>query len=292
MVPFREKRAAASESTLLKFDGSGAQGSPTRGAMTICETGGAASDMPACPAGSGQAHGVPRERDAGVSQGGPDARLLVWLSPSFPVGAFAYRHGLELAAERGWVRDCDGLAAWLSDLATVGSLRNDLILVAAAWRAAAAGDLAALASANSLALALQPSAERRLETVTQGNAFMSTLLAAWPADKLQDVASAMPGDIAYPGAGGAGPAAHAIALDGVLHGFATAFLTNLVSAAIRLSVVGQTDGQRVIASLMPAIAEAAAGASTATLDDLGSATLRSDVASLAHEIQYSRLFRS
>jgi len=223
---------------------------------------------------------------------GIDPRLIIWLSPSFPVGAFAYSHGLELAAERGWVRDRDALSAWLADLVRNGSLRNDMVFLSAAWRAVAASDDVALKSVNELALALQPSAERRLETVTQGNAFLATLVAAWPVGRLATVTNTLRSDVAYPVAVGAGAAAHGIAIGGVLYAFGIAFVANLVSAAIRLSIVGQTDAQRVIASLMPAVAEAARMAELATLDDIGSATLRSDLASLAHETQYSRLFRS
>jgi urease accessory protein len=190
------------------------------------------------------------------------------------------------------VRNGDDLAAWLADLVRNGSLRNDMIFLSAAWRAVATLDSVTLKGINDLALALQPSAERRLETVTQGKAFLSTLVAAWPARKLQAVADTVQDDIAYPVAVGAGTSAHGIPLDGVLCAFGIAFVTNLVSAAIRLSIVGQTDGQRVMASLMSPIAEAALAAETATLDDVGSATLRADLASLAHEIQYSRLFRS
>jgi urease accessory protein len=221
-----------------------------------------------------------------------DPRLLVWLSPQFPVGAFAFSHGLELAAERGWVRDRAGLEAWLGDLVAMGSLRNDLVLLTAAWRAAASDDRAGLTAVNELALALQPSAERHLEAVTQGNAFLATVRAAWSCKRLDQAADALAGDVAYPVAVGMVAAAHGIGLEGTLLAYAIAFAGNLVSAAIRLSLVGQTDGQRVIAALLPAIACAADAAASSTLDDLGSASLASDLASLAHETQYSRLFRS
>ena len=221
-----------------------------------------------------------------------DPRLLVWLSPSFPVGGFAYSHGLELAADRGWVRTRDELQAWLLDLIELGSLRNDQILLAAAWRAATAADDQALRDISDLALALQPSAERRLEAVTQGNAFLATLRAAWPADATNSVLDRPAGDIAYPVAVGAGVAVHAIPLAGTLVAYSLAFVSNLVSAAIRLSIVGQTDGQRVIANLMPTLMRTAEVASAAELDEIGSAAIRSDLASLAHETQYSRLFRS
>ncbi len=237
--------------------------------------------------------GAPVEA-AAAADGPPlsiDPRLLVWLSPAFPVGAFAYSHGLELAADRGWVRDRDGLTDWLADLVTLGSLRNDLVLLAEAWRAVAADDAARLAAVAELALALQPSAERHLEAVGQGTAFVATVTDAWASAPLP-LPLRKGEDVAYPVAVGAITARHGIALDGTLAAFSIAFVSGLVSAAIRLSIVGQTDGQRVVAALMKPIATVARWAATSTLDDLGGATLRSDLASLAHETQYSRLFRS
>lgn len=237
-----------------------------------------------------------RDRDRPGCHGGDgsaiDPRLLVWLSTSFPVGSFAYSHGLELAADRGWISDRGSLQNWLADLVGRGALRNDLILMSAAWRAAAQGDGTTLRALNELALALQPSAERHLETVTQGRAFLDIVTAAWPCDGLAAAATALMPDAAYPVAVGSMAGLHAIPLAGTLHASAIAFVQNLVSAAIRLSVVGQTDAQRVIAAVMPDLEAAARAGRDATLDDLGSTTLRSDLASLAHETQYSRLFRS
>ncbi|NJO23611.1 MAG: urease accessory protein UreF, partial [Sphingomonadales bacterium] len=96
------------------------------------------------------------------------APLLLWLSPAFPVGGFAFSHGLEWAAERGWIKDRETLAAWLADLVAHGALGNDQILLCAAWRATMQRDSAAMREAAGLALAMQPSAERHLEAVTQG----------------------------------------------------------------------------------------------------------------------------
>lgn len=223
---------------------------------------------------------------------GLDPRLMAWLSSSFPVGAFAYSHGLETAAHRGWIVGRDGLIAWLRDLAEHGSLRNDLILLAVAHRHTQATDHAALADLNALALAFQPSAERHLEAVTQGNAFLQTIAAAWPCAGLEAVHETLRPDAAYPIAVGAVTALHAITLASALQAYGLSFVTNLTSAAIRLSVIGQTDGQRTIAALLDIIDTAARFAFTATLDDLGGAAYRSDIASLAHETQYTRLFRS
>lgn len=223
---------------------------------------------------------------------GFDPRLLAWFSPGFPIGAFAYSHGLEWAVERGWVRDRLTLTEWLRDLLAYGAIRNDMILFVEAARAAADNHWPHLSEINDLALALQPSAERHLETVTQGNAFLETVRTVWNHAGLDDVASAVAPDVAYPIAVGATSAVHGLGSADTLHAFALAAISNLTSAAIRLSAVGQTDAQRTIAALMPDLSASAAAAGAATLDDIGGVVYRSDIASLAHETQYTRLFRS
>jgi urease accessory protein len=83
-----------------------------------------------------------------------------------------------------------------------------------------------------------------------------------------------------------------IALEDSLLGYLQSFAGNLVSAGLRLGVVGQTDGQRILAALEPAVAAAAAAAMTRGPADFGAATFAADLASMAHETQYTRLFRS
>jgi urease accessory protein len=218
--------------------------------------------------------------------------LMVWLSPAFPVGGFAYSHGLEWAFETGDLTDAEGFADWLDALVEHGALRNDLILFAASWRASGEEDGKALREVAELALALANSAERRLETVTQGNAFVAAIAASWPCASIDRLRPAWPGDVSYPVAVGAAASGHGLPLGPSLAAFALAFVGNLVSAAVRLGIVGQTDGQKVIARLAPALREAAARAEAMALDDLGGCVFRSDLASLRHETQYSRLFRS
>jgi urease accessory protein len=218
--------------------------------------------------------------------------LLVWLSPAFPVGGFAYSHGLEWAVEAGAVRDADTAREWIRDLVERASGRNDAVLLAAAWRAAAAGDADALGEAAELAVALQPSAERHLEATAQGAAFVTAARAAWAVASLDLLARACDGEVAYPVAVGVLAAGHAVPLDATLRAYLTAFAGNLVSAAVRLGPIGQTDGQRIMAALLPVVASVAREAEAATLDDLGGASFRSDIASLRHETQYTRLFRS
>jgi len=212
-------------------------------------------------------------------------RLMAWLSPAFPVGSFAYSGGLERAVHDGLVTDAASLETWISTLLTNGSIWNDAVIFSAAWRgqgdAAEIGDLAALAEA------LAGSRERHQETMLLGDAFL-TAARAW-ADPVFD---RLPQQTAYPVAVGAVSGAHAIALDKALAAFLHAYVSQAVSAGIRLGVAGQKDGVATLAKLEPLIAGVAAEASAATTDDLGSAAVQADISTLRHETQSTRLFRS
>lgn len=221
-------------------------------------------------------------------------KLAAWYSPGYPVGAFAYSHGLENAVTEGQVRDAASTEAWIEDCLVHGAGRSDAILLAAAWRMGAepeadrAGEGGAI---GALALALAASAERRRETAEQGAAFASVTRAAWGAG---DPAFSPPsGDpLPYPAAVGRAAAAEGLPLAPVLQTHLQAFAANLVSAAVRLVPLGQTEGQRILAKLMPRIGETAQEAEAAQLEEIGGIAILSDIASMRHETQTTRLFRS
>lgn len=221
-------------------------------------------------------------------------KLLAWLSPSFPVGGFSYSHGLEWAVEDGTVDDADRLQAWLTEILRFGAGWSDAVVFHHVHRAAADGNAAGVAEANALAIALQPTKERRLETTAQGRAFLSTVAATWPNDRLGDLAELFADDaeVAYPVAVALAAASHDIPPAPAINAYLGAFVANLVSAAVRAIPLGQTDGQRVVASLSPLIETLADEAVSASLDHLGGSTWRADIASMKHETQYTRLFRS
>jgi urease accessory protein len=218
--------------------------------------------------------------------------LLAWLSPSYPVGAYAYSHGLEWAAEAGDIGTADRLAAWLAEILEHGAGRTDAILLAIAHRAAMATDRLALTEVNDLALALAPSPELRLETRQQGRSFLDTTLAAWPAPGLSALAAVLNDEVAYPVAVGVAAASHGVPLLRTGEAFLLAFMQNLVSAALRLVPIGQTAGTRVLAGLAPGVSALAQETLALGPDDIGSATFRADLGSFLHETQYTRLFRS
>jgi urease accessory protein len=215
--------------------------------------------------------------------------LSVWLSPMFPVGSFAFSQGLEWAFESGDVASAADLADWLAALLAGGTPRNDALLLAEAYRAAAASDRPRLAEAAALALALATGAERRLETASQGRAFLVTARIAWPCPAFDWLPA---GDVAYPVAIGAAAAGHGQRLVPTLELYLLGFISNLISAALKLGSIGQTDGQIILARLLPAIRALAAFAESGSLEDLGTCCFRADLAAIRHETQYTRLFRS
>jgi urease accessory protein len=217
---------------------------------------------------------------------------MTWLSPAFPVGAFSYSSGIEWAVEAGDIRDAETLRQWLAASIGAGGGFCDAVFFVHAHRAIAAGDDAALRAVTELAAAFVPSKERLLETTAQGRAFLDATRAAWPCAALKRLDAAWPGAVALPVAVGVACAGHDIACDPALHAFLHALAANWISAGVRLIPLGQTDGQRVLAALEPEIAAAARRARTTPLDAAGSCTFRADIASMRHETQYTRLFRS
>jgi urease accessory protein len=214
--------------------------------------------------------------------------LFAWLSPSYPVGCYAYSHALEWAVEAGDVSDETTLVAWLTDLLTLGLGRNDAILLSHAYRAVEQGNRRDLGTVNELALALSPSAELYLETSQQGRSFLDATLAAWPSPRLPP----LEGDVAFPVAIGMAAAAHGVPLPITLQAYLFGLVQTLVSAAIRLAPIGQTAGIRVSAALAGTAQDIARQGMTLTLDDIGGSTFRADLGSFHHENQYTRLFRS
>jgi urease accessory protein len=219
-------------------------------------------------------------------------RLMAWLSPSFPVGTFSYSSGIEWAVEAGDITDAEGLRRWLSLVISEGSGFCDAVFLVHARRSVADGNDRALHAVAELAAAFAPSKERHLESTAQGAAFIEAMRAAWPCAALDRLAEAWTGPVAHPVAVGVAAAGHGIAAAPTVHAYLHAVTAGLISAGVRLIPLGQSGGQRVLAGLEPVVEATAQRALTASLDDVGSAVLRADLASMRHETQYTRIFRS
>jgi urease accessory protein len=219
-------------------------------------------------------------------------RLMAWLSPAYPVGAFSYSSGIEWAVEAGDIKDAATLQQWLAVMMGEGGGFCDAVFFVHAHRAAAENNDAALRSVAELAAAFVASKERLLETTAQGRAFIDATRAAWPCAALARLDAAWQGAVALPVAVGVTCAGHGIACEAALHAFLHALTANWISAGVRLIPLGQTDGQRVLAALEPIVAATAARAISTPLDEAGTSAIRADLAGMRHESQYTRLFRT
>lgn len=223
----------------------------------------------------------------------PLYRLLAWLSPAYPVGAFSYSHGVETAVEESLIRDRASLVAWLDSVLRQGTGAVDGALFAAGWRAASAGDGPAFDAIAERAAAWRGTSEMALESRQQGGSFLSITRTAWPHPALDEVHRRLDGELALPVAVALAAAVHGIALEQALAGYLHAFIANLISAALRAVPLGQTDGQIALAALEASVHDATrAAVAVQSLDEVGTATPLLDWCSLRHETQYTRLFRS
>lgn len=227
-----------------------------------------------------------------ASDNGALYRLMAWLSPAYPVGAFSYSSGIEWAVEVGEITNAELLQSWLTATLTEGGGFCDAVFFVHAHGAVVKGDSKALSAIAELAAAFAPSKERHLETTAQGRAFVDATKAAWPCEAMDKFTSAWTGAIAYPVAVAVACAGHGITLPQALSAYLHAVAANQISAGVRLVPLGQTDGLRVLAGLEATLAAAAERALKTPLEEIGSATLRADIAGMKHETQYTRLFRS
>lgn len=215
-------------------------------------------------------------------------RLMSWLSPAYPVGAYSFSHGLEYAVDAGLVTDTESVRDWLATIMTTGSGFADLVFVAAAWDS----EPEQLPGLNEFALAFQGTAEVRLESTAQGRAFLLVTAEAWPCEAIATLQGIPQEEIVYAVAVGAVARSHGIDRREVMTAYAHAFAANLVSAAVRLIPLGQTDGQRITAHLMPTCVTAVERAAATPADEVSMSTPMVDITSMKHEHQYTRLFRS
>ena len=204
--------------------------------------------------------------------------LLNWMSPIFPIGSFAYSNGLEQAISAGKVRSPADVEGWIKDMLEMGSAWNDAVLFARCWHENTA-------HLNELAQAMAGSAERYQETMQLGQNF-------WAAARIWFDNLMPTGNMAYPVAAGSACAAAGLVANEALLAFIQNFVATQVSVAVRLVPLGQTKGLEIMKNLAPVIERVAERASKAKLEDLGSATMGSDMASMLHENLYSRMFRT
>jgi urease accessory protein len=224
-------------------------------------------------------------------------KLQAWFSPAMPIGAYSYSHGLEYAVEAGLVKDAPALRGYVETALRHGTGQLDASLLCAAYRASLDGacEGRSLADLVSLAAAMRGTSELALESAAQGRALLTLLREAWPAPELDALAALCRQrgvEPAHSVVVGVAAATHRLPLESCAIAFLHGFAANLISAGLRLIPLGQTAGQRLTAALEDTIRLVAVDALAASLDDLGTASPMIDLCAIAHETQYTRLFRS
>src|ERR1700746_1580109 len=222
-------------------------------------------------------------------------RQQSWLSPAFPTGAYSYSHGIEWAVEAGHIHDRESLIDWLEADLRYGSGRNEAIFFIEAWRSATDDDCEKLLEIAELAAAFRGTSEFALESSQQAMACLATLRRVWPDPVLDWLSEILRERHVQPALAvviGVRSARQGILASLALPAFLQSYVANLVTAGVRLIPLGQTDGQLAIAELEEAVLTVSARARNATMEDLGSAAFMVDLASVAHQTQYTRLFRS
>ena len=203
--------------------------------------------------------------------------LMQWLSPAFPIGGFAYSHGLEWAINKGYVSNREELQKWISDLLEYGSLKNDAILIKLVLQGYDPKEI------NELAMALCPASERLSETQLQGGAFCKIMREVWSLEI---------DDLTLPIALALAAKNESIDQNLVVPAYLHSFCSNLISVAMRLIPIGQTDGQKILRELSPLISDSVRAVAKSNKDDLGSACFLSDVSAMQHEYLQPRVFKT
>ena len=202
--------------------------------------------------------------------------LQAWFSPAFPIGAYSYSHGLETAIQDGLITDEVSLQSWISTLLLYGSGRNDGLFIKAAYEAEE--------EANALCLALCASKERWQETTELGQAFSRVANTSYQTD--------LPDGLAYPVAVGQAARTKDLDLTLTLQSYLQAFAANLISVGVRAIPIGQQAGQHCLVRLYPVIEEVITQAAEASLAEVGSSALLSDLMAMKHEHSVPRIYRT
>ena len=224
--------------------------------------------------------------------------LLQLASPTLPVGAYSYSEGIEVLVTTGKISDYDSLKNWLIDSLKFGSIRLEAALIVRAYGETNSGNLQLLNNWNNWATAVKETEELRLQNLQMGRTLirlfmniqsdLSTELMSFIQNKLETETDFCNFAIAY----GLISACWEIEIETAILGYLHSWATNLVNAGVKLIPLGQTVGQKLLWELQNQIVLSAKEILKLKDDELNSCSWGLSLASMAHEVQYTRLFRS
>ncbi|WP_373543026.1 urease accessory protein UreF [Chamaesiphon sp.] len=216
--------------------------------------------------------------------------LLQLTSPALPVGAYSYSEGLETLVDRGSISAVGDLQLWLIESLAIGAISLEVAILIRAYRAECQGDRDMVMYWNQWLSATRETAELQQQNWQMGRSLLKLLQDLYPRADWSGWSMTADWNLAIVFARAAQLAQidESTATLGYLHSWAS----NMVSAGVKLIPLGQTAGQQLLLQLAEPIATCAARARDLPDDRLFCCSWGLALASMAHETQYSRLFRS
>lgn len=217
-------------------------------------------------------------------------KLLQLASPALPVGAYSYSEGIETLVDNGTIPNSPRLLHWLEQELRYGAIRLEAAVVIRAYNSAVLGDVAALCYWNNWLSATRETEELRHQSWQMGRSLMRLLVELQP--QLASVINSVGSPCNFAIAFGIAAAHWEIALPAAILGYLHSWSTNLITSGVKLIPLGQTVGQQLLNELNPHLYSATKEVLALEDDDLNCCSWGLSLASMAHETQYTRLFRS
>ena len=203
----------------------------------------------------------------------PHQILQVWFSSSFPIGSYAYSHGLEALIDDKKIKNNNDVKEYLDALLLYGTLRNDYIFIKSIYK----GD-----EINQLILASASSKERQIEMIDMGNSFRKIMKDSWELS--------LPVNTSFIYCLAKAGLHFNIKFDDLIKFYLQSFITNLINVCVKHIPMSQKDGQSLNVIFINQIQEFLSHSDKLTLKDIGSSFFIGDIFAIKHEYLDSRIY--
>ena len=203
----------------------------------------------------------------------PHQILQVWFSSSFPIGSYAYSHGLEALIDDKKIKNKDDVKEFLDALLFYGTLRNDYIFLKSIYKGK---------EINELILASASSKERQIEIINMGNSFRKIMRDSWELS--------LPENTSFIYCLAKAGLHFNIKFDDLIKFYLQSFISNLINVCVKHIPMSQKDGQSLNVNFINQIQDFLTNAEKLTLNDIGSTFFIGDIFAIKHENLDSRIY--
>ncbi|MBX8515710.1 urease accessory protein UreF [Pseudomonas cichorii] len=218
--------------------------------------------------------------------------LLRLASPQLPIGGYSYSQGLEMAVEQSIVVDPQTAARWIGDQLLLNIARFEAPLMLAHCTAAAEEDWGQLLQLSEQHRASRETRELHLESRQMGYSLQQLLNGLPELDRPARRFLEQTGEPHLALGWALAARAWQISPQDALAAWLWSWLENQLAVLMKTLPLGQQAAQRLTSELLPLLQQAQQNATAQDSQHIGSAAFGLSLASMGHERQYSRLFRS